>query len=261
MPYQPLELLGGLFTIPFLVYACYSDIRIREVDDEVWLVFLAVALPMNLIRLFLYREEGSILLIGLISIILGIFLAFFLVGLGLWGGADGKAFICISLISPLPIVSELSLFEKIIPLSLTFFMNAYLLLIPLPLLIFFFNVFRFKSKSSLYRESSSSVFRKFFTLFIGWPESLSSIKKRHHWHYDFLEKKVDLQWKISFGMKLGDPEEDLQRRKDIIIQLDESGRTAAWIQPSLPFLLPMTIGYYGALLAENLMVQVIALLL
>ncbi|MFX0207260.1 MAG: prepilin peptidase, partial [Candidatus Hodarchaeota archaeon] len=143
MPHEFLELLAALFAIPFLVYACYSDIRIREVDDEVWLVFLAVALPMNVLRLFLYNEEVSTLLIGSFSIILAVALAIFCVGLGLMGGADGKALICISFMSPFPITSELSAFEKVVPMSLNFFMNTWIFSIPIVLslpLIFMYNI-------------------------------------------------------------------------------------------------------------------------
>jgi preflagellin peptidase FlaK len=36
-----LDILKLLFCMPFLLYACYSDIKKRRVTNDVWLIMLA----------------------------------------------------------------------------------------------------------------------------------------------------------------------------------------------------------------------------
>jgi hypothetical protein len=97
-------------------------------------------------------------------------------------------------------------------------------------------------------------------MFLGWPESIEVIKKRHQWHYVFLEKKINNNWEMNITTRAGDPDEDLQSQKDTLKELIEDGRTSAWIHPIPPGLLAMTAGYYAALFAGNLVVRLISFL-
>ncbi len=122
------------------------------------------------------------------------------------------------------------------------------------------NIFHYRSKSTQYALPSVPLWKKVILFFIGWPEELETIKKRHHWHYVFLEEKINNQWQIIIRKKVGDPDEDFQKQMNTIDQLIEDGRASAWIHPVPPGLLPMTIGYYAALLLGNLMIRFLAFL-
>ena len=82
---------------PFLLYACASDIRTQRVSDDVWTVMLAGLLPFIIYNQLsntelLEAQVCSFLIIGSITIM------FFEVGI--FGGADTKMMIVLSLIFP-----------------------------------------------------------------------------------------------------------------------------------------------------------------
>ena len=56
---------------------------------------ITVALLFNVIRIFLYPDVSIWLTIA-VSILMGTAIGLLLVMIGFWGGADGKAMICIS---------------------------------------------------------------------------------------------------------------------------------------------------------------------
>ena len=87
-----------IVSIFFFALGSIFDIRTREVDDWVWLVYGPIGLALTIIRLFL---DPSTLFITLISIALTTIFSFGLFYFGLFGGADAKAVICLGLTLPL----------------------------------------------------------------------------------------------------------------------------------------------------------------
>ena len=82
---------------PFLLYACVSDLRKQEVSNSVWAAMLAALLPFIIYNQLsdtelLEAQVCSFLIIGSITIM------FFEVGI--FGGADTKMMIVLSLIFP-----------------------------------------------------------------------------------------------------------------------------------------------------------------
>ena len=93
-----LDFIGLLASFSFLGYSSWRDILSREVPDRVWLVSYPVGLALIAVRLVV--ETSSWMLI-LISVASAIALSVVLPYLGLWGGADGKGFICLALMNPM----------------------------------------------------------------------------------------------------------------------------------------------------------------
>ncbi|MFX1251552.1 MAG: prepilin peptidase [Promethearchaeota archaeon] len=264
MPNQLFELLVGYYTILFLIYGAYKDFKYREVENRVWGLMILSAIPINFIRFFLYFGQPEFL-ISIISIVIGVGFSFLIWYFGLFGGADAKAFMCTSLLCPifpfLELTSPTAFFlATLLPFPLTQMMNTYLLVIPLPLLIFVWNiVFYFKEKEK-FKEPEGG-YKKIFAMFIGYPTTLERVKKLPPWHYGFLEKKIDEQkWEFDFTVGLGDEEEDLAKRKEIISQCEEENKETIWVQRSIPLLVPMVCGFFLSLHLGNIIMNFFLLL-
>lgn len=93
-----IELLRVMVAGAILLLASYYDLKSREVDDKLWLVFAVVGVPLTVYR-SLQRPE--LLVHVLSSIVVGGGLGYAFFYLGLFGGADAKALICLSLTVPL----------------------------------------------------------------------------------------------------------------------------------------------------------------
>ena len=316
------ELLIFGLTCVGLLLASYQDLKYRLVDGYIWLVFLILVIPVSFIRIILYWNDGTLVTFIIISMVLGMGIAFFMFLFGLWGGADIIALICLSLISPislkvvsgLPSVFNSNYLELILPLSLTIVMNAALLQIPIPIIILIKNIFQYKSDTERYRLPDSSRLQKVFACCLGEPLELSEILTKPIFYYQVLEKNPligsmnDLHerypvpfirlssepllrwqlfraksysllrtnrllenkhnlltthptiynkpWSFDFSIGLQSEEEDLFRQRTILqraTQNDCFKRKYIWVQYSIPFLIPMFIGYILAFNGINIL--------
>jgi preflagellin peptidase FlaK len=97
-----IDLIASIASIAFLGYATYSDIKTRRVSNLLWILMLAVAIPLLLFRLDLYNIV-SIAFMSLFAALLyylGVMLQRFGFKHGLYGGADAKAIIALSVMVP-----------------------------------------------------------------------------------------------------------------------------------------------------------------
>lgn len=111
-------------TVIMLTYASISDLREREVSNRVWLVYGPLGVALTSVRIILFP---SLFLISIFSIILLSLFSLTIFYLGLFGGADAKALICISLANPVFPQTISSFFPSFHPfLTLAVFYNGYL---------------------------------------------------------------------------------------------------------------------------------------
>ncbi|MGQ9479532.1 MAG: prepilin peptidase [Thermoproteota archaeon] len=121
----PLDLLRNFTSLVLLSAGVVQDVRSREISDLVWALFAAAALPINLYGFL----EGSVeplswLLFAGVQSALFILLYY----AGSYGGADAKAFICLSIMYPTSIqgfLTDVSMGKM--PVSLSSFANAIIL--------------------------------------------------------------------------------------------------------------------------------------
>ncbi|MFQ5977529.1 MAG: prepilin peptidase [Candidatus Heimdallarchaeota archaeon] len=243
------EIVAAGVAIVFLLFAAFQDIKTREVDDLIWILMLVLGIPFVGIRLLLYGDDTSRVALMALSIIAGLILALIILFSGLQGGADAKALFCTSLICPLPLTLSDNLPDKLIPFSVTLFMNSLLLLVPFPFVIFLYNLIHSEKSSS---STTGSWGSHFLARFFGYPAALETIKKKHPWHYDFIEHRIDGGWRFHFRVTLGEPEEDLLRRKTTLKVAEKDGRSFLWIQPSIPFLVPFLVAFFISFFLGNL---------
>ncbi len=115
-----MDALLGIVTILLLLisllYASIKDVRTGEVPDRVWFLGI-IAFPIGLFRLFM---SGLVLLFTLQSILTFTFVLFCF-GIGLFGGADGKAILVTALVYPWLEIDQITLvYAPILTLTGTF---------------------------------------------------------------------------------------------------------------------------------------------
>jgi preflagellin peptidase FlaK len=93
-----LQLLAVAVTLFFFGLGSILDLRSREVDDRVWLVYGPVGLLLTIITLFV---DPSRIILTALSVGIAFVLAIGLFYFGLFGGADAKAIMCLGLAIPL----------------------------------------------------------------------------------------------------------------------------------------------------------------
>jgi len=96
---QVVDLAATIVTIVFFGVGSYFDLKTREVDDRVWLMYGPIGLTLTVVRLLV---DPSTLFLTLVSIVITTVVSFGLFYFGLFGGADCKAIICLGLTMPLP---------------------------------------------------------------------------------------------------------------------------------------------------------------
>jgi preflagellin peptidase FlaK len=93
-----LQLLAVGVTLFFFGLGSILDLRSREVDDRVWLVYGPIGLVLTIASLFV---DPSRITLTALSVGVAFVLAIGLFYFGLFGGADAKAIMCLGLTIPL----------------------------------------------------------------------------------------------------------------------------------------------------------------
>ncbi|MCW3991076.1 MAG: prepilin peptidase, partial [Candidatus Bathyarchaeota archaeon] len=99
IPLIQLEAGRVVLSVAMLGYASWSDLRTREVSDLTWVVFGALGLIIDIYEV----ATGDMKLLTLaVPVLLSTTLSFALAYLGLFGGADFKAFVALAILQPYP---------------------------------------------------------------------------------------------------------------------------------------------------------------
>lgn len=107
-----LNTLPVFVTLFFFSVGSYYDMKAREVSDKVWLVYAPIGIGLTVGHLIL---DPSTLLLTIISAAVTALIAFGLFFLGLFGGADAKAILCLGATMPLVPSSYQTVFGYIHP--------------------------------------------------------------------------------------------------------------------------------------------------
>lgn len=160
------------------------------------------------------------------------------------GGADAKALMLISLMVPAyPVVGHLSfstyffeildtvpLQRFLLPFSLASLLNGAILLLVYPLFFLVLNLVR--------RDF------RFPRCFFGYRLNIDLFEKRFVW---LLEIERDGRRKMALS-----PPRDEKKVKEQLDIFRKAGDEKIWVQPKIPFVIPMTAGYVISILFGNL---------
>ena len=241
-----MELLKVLACMPFLLYACYSDIKTRRVVNEVWVVMFGVGYTFILYDLM--RLGLPYLVRNVLTFIFIFIFVYVLFQLGAFGGADAKVLMVISLIIPmfpdimvagtqLPIngVPPLGLF------AFSVFGNSVILTVVVPIGLFLYNLLHNPLKENL---------RHPLYMLIGYRTPVSKLEKGHI-------RMIDSYSETEDGISFGFTRAGTELTSNVIAELkgylrDGRMNDSVWVTPGLPFMIPITAGFITAVVFGDL---------
>jgi preflagellin peptidase FlaK len=242
-----IEILKILFSMPFLLYSCYTDLKSRRVSNKVWKYMLALG------SVFVFYEAftGGVsylkaLVLSGVIVFVSIYILF---QLGAFGGGDAKGLMVLSILFPLYPVFGFS--GEVFPLlgipsiglfTFTVLENALLLTVAVPLGMFFYNLLHF----------SPEMMKKPLYMFIGYRTEISSLKYKQHLglleNFEFNESGSLQRRYMRAGLNFDanqKPELEEYMKKGLI------GKDI-WVTPGLPFMISITGGFVTAVLFGDL---------
>jgi len=236
-----LDLIALLASFTFFGYSSWSDIVSREVPDRVWLLSYPVGLMLIAVRLIVETSSWMVILISVAS---AVALSMVLPYLGLWGGADGKAFICLALLNPMiPALGEA--FSHIVNpfFPLVVFSNAYVASLASMLYPIQRNLRALATHELFEGLEDERFLRKAAAFLTGYRVQVRELESKP---FLFLLESVDHQGSTPRRHFIFELRVDSDRRKELadIKAAVDSGllRGTIWASPGLPFLLFLTVG-------------------
>ena len=208
--------------------------------------YLAVSVTM-IVAAVHYGFGSSAVPIPVFAVFATVLFARALFELGvLYGGADAKALMILGVVLPLfatPLLPQsvgASTLLAVVPFSVTVLMDAALLSVVIPVGLAALNVARHEFR--------------FPRGFSGYSLAVRELPDRFVWVRDpaVPEEEVDMDAETSA--------EDRASRVRIARELEEKGIARVWVTPQVPFLVLLAAGTIAALLAGNLVVDLISLL-
>lgn len=249
-----IEILKIFFSMPFLLYSCYSDLKSRRVSNRVWKYMLVAGSVFIIYEIFI---GGTSYLVSLaISGILGFTVIYILFQFEAFGGGDAKGLIMLSILFPSYPVFKVS--GEIYPLlglppvglfTFTVFGNALLLTTLVPLGMFCYNLLHFSPemvKNPLY-------------MFIGYRTEISSLKYKKH--LGLLEKfELDEIGSLKRGFACTGLNFNADQRPELEEYMKKGliGKDI-WVTPGLPFMLSITAGFIIAVIFGDLIFYTVML--
>ncbi|MEM2352394.1 MAG: prepilin peptidase [Thermoproteota archaeon] len=159
----------SIVSIILLSISSFQDVKKREIDDRVWIVFIALALFINLAGVL----EGFVDILGWVlfaGVQSALFIALYYLGAfaGAFGGADAKSLICLSIMYPTSITGfmvELSIGRLTEPLSALNNALIFSLIFPVFNLLWNFSM-KIRGVELFKGLEKERLHRRFFALFL-----------------------------------------------------------------------------------------------
>jgi len=253
------DIFSVIFCTHILIYACYSDVKKRSVTNKLWGLMIAAGIPVVTYNMFISGMPFFIRFIYSLSFTFVLSYLFF--RLNIFGGADAKCLIAISVLIPVhpgftllsyhfPINFNSSLMTAPFPFAITTLFNAAIVSLIAPLSIFFYNVLHLR------REELRKNIR---LAFIGYKLHIDALtdakQKNKHIRlvHSYEEKKGNVERRHSFGgVEIDNDVVEMLRDYHKQGKLDEK----VWVTPELPFMLFITAGFFISLFYGNLIFQI-----
>jgi len=236
-----LDLIGLTVSFAFLGFSSWRDIVSREVPDRLWLFAYPLGLVLLTARFFAQSQSSLLMVISLVS---ALAVSIVLPYLGLWGGADGKAFLCLAILNPLIPSFGLHMPDIVDPFfPLVVFSNAYvasLVSLGYPIQR---NLRTRRSHTLFEGLEEESLFRKIGAFLTGYRVPVDELKSRPflfpietvHQHGLRVTRHFRFDLRVDW-----DPQKALAEVK----AASDSGliHGTIWVSPGLPFLVFLTAG-------------------
>ncbi len=222
---DPLTAFNLSLSVALLSVASVMDLVKREVEDWVWLLLSSITGPLTLFRALLYLDTGYPVLAA-ISVAASSAMAYLFYRLELYGGADAKAIVALSLAYPVNLHGKA--FHPIAPVSVL--LNALILSLAVPAALFLFNAYRLllKGEDILSDLAGVPLHVRLAALFLG---TRVSFPKR------FWAPMVRVEEDGSFRISLSPPFTSY-----FFDGRGNNGRRELWATPGIPLVVFITAG-------------------
>jgi len=253
-PKFTLDLVRIVLCFTMLLYSSFKDLKTREVSNWTWVAFAPIGLVLDFYEGIYLRAIDPILDLAL-SVLISSGLSILFFYSGLYGGADAKAFITLSLLIPHPLEAFVPYFGVVSPLfPLTIFTNSALISV-------FFAL-------SLLTRNLLWGFGRWHTIFEGlekeplWKKALTLLscmkveaKSLRGPPYQYpAEVVVDSKRKLQLRPDINSDE---AARASFRVLMEDLGLTEVWVSPTLPFLLFISLGFFCSLLFGDIALWVL----
>ena len=239
-----------LFFTPFLLYSCYSDIKTRRVTNNLWLIMLVSGAVFMLFDILTHGI--SYILYVFISAGFMFVIVYILFQLGIFGGADAKSLIVLSMIFPAS--PTFKAFEYSFPLhkpSIDSFAFSILGNAIMLIFIFLIGLAAYNIMKMGIRIDNP------WYIFIGYRTKISQLVNKH---VRLLQDLNIVDRDIELHYRRGELDERIIHE---LKNLSEKGliKDDVWVTPKLPFMIPMTMGFFVAVFYGNLVFELTKYLL
>lgn len=262
MSVSPLTLLDSARTLLcflFLFLASIYDVKSREVPDKLWVIFGPAGSALTLLSIIIGGWEIWILIMWAIIMAVTSGLSIALFYLGLFGGADSKALICLAATMPLePSLPIAGVFPRYAarlqtPPPISTFNNAVLLAALSIVPILARNFIDYLKSGEIFRGlEGESMLKKILALLTGYRVDSEKIRSGKHFYFiieEFIRRddgSILRRLKIS-GRLPGD--ESMLKES---VPPDFHGKV--WVTPGLPFMVFMTLGFFIAVFVGDIII-------
>ena len=250
-----IDLLRVIYCTPFLIYSCYTDILTRRVSNQVWKIMLFGGALFVIYDLL----NGGLLALLIVALSGGIIFIFvyILFQLGGFGGADAKSLIVLAIV--IPIYPEIELLGLTFPhqgvplinlFAFSVFGNAVLLTIVVPLSLLLYNLLTLKPREILEKPAY---------IFVGYKADISKLLNSHiKLIEEYYLSGNEVQTKFRRG--------GADINEDTVSELEKFATGGlmdrrVWVTPGLPFMIPITLGFFTAVFFGDLIFMLTKLLL
>jgi preflagellin peptidase FlaK len=256
-----LELSAILVTLFFFLLTSVLDVRSREVDDRVWLVYGPIGLVLTIAATLL---EPSRLLFTVVAIVVSVAFAVGLFYFGFFGGADAKAIMCLGLTIPIVPHSYLTLLgyaQPVFPIVVV--ITGYICSASAAVWYGCKNLVSYLRVGPKFFQGveHESRWRKALAMVSGYPADVSRLRSVFYLYpmEEITERPEGVQRKFRL---LFNVEED--RNKAVSDFCDTYSRLGlrgnVWVTPGLPMLVFITIGLVLTLILGDLVFSTVLLL-
>jgi len=254
-----LNVLRLLLCLFFLSLASLYDIKTREVPDRVWIIFAPAGSVLTLLSLILSKWNHQNLIISALSIVLTACMALILFYLGMFGGADAKALMCLAIAMPTYPKTNFKFPIKIVlpMLPISVLNNAILLASSLVLVMVSKNLLDVIIGEEIFEGlEAEKLVTKIFAFITGFRVDVKKLRDGRH-HYIVMEefsRKENgmLMRRLKLLKPIGLEEE--------IMNIPEEFNGKVWVTMGLPFLVFITLGFLIAIFVGDIIFWLVTMI-
>lgn len=246
----------------FLLIASFHDVKSREVPDTVWIIFAPLGLALTFLSTVLGGWSLWAILAWILILAITFCLSIALFYLGLFGGADAKALICLAAAIPFqpnlswarpPTIHIIHLF---IPPPISTFNNAVLLAAFSTIPILMRNLTDYVRNKRIFEGlEHEGLLKKAISLLTGYRVDVDKLRSGKH-HYLLMEEIAELEdgsvvRRLKVFSRL--PTDENWSKEE----LPAAFQGRVWVTPGLPFIVFITLGFLIAVFIGDIILLLV----